>query len=196
MNIGPGTTIEIAWVVFLFYWVISSFSAKKIARREGGAAILRRIVMGFAAYFLLVRSHDARLGFLTASPVPETLSLAWFGAALTCLGVAFAIWARIHIGRYWSATVSLKAEHKLIKTGPYARIRHPIYTGILLALLGSAAATDTYGALLAVAIYLIGFWLKARKEEALLAHEFGVVFEEYWRQTGFLLPRFIKASGG
>jgi len=191
MTIGPGTVIGIAWLVFLLVWLVSSFSAKRIAKREPGAPILRRVVLGLVAYFLLVPSREGHLGILAAKVVPEHLSLEWSGAAMTCAGVAFAIWARIHIGKYWSATVALKADHQLIRSGPYARIRHPIYTGVLLAIAGSATASDTYGGLLAIAIYAVGFWWKARKEEALLAGEFGSAFEEHRRQTGFFLPRLF-----
>lgn len=171
------------------YWLISSFTAKKIAKRERGAAIGGRVVLGLIAYFLLVRGHDERLGILAASLLPESRTLAWIGAAVTWAGILFAVWSRHHIGKYWSATVSLKADHQLIRSGPYARIRHPIYTGIILALAGSALATNTYGALLAVAIYVVGFWFKARKEEALLAGEFGAAYEDLRRHTGFFLPR-------
>jgi protein-S-isoprenylcysteine O-methyltransferase Ste14 len=191
MNIGPGTVIGIAWLTFLLVWLVSSFWAKRIAKRERGTPIVGRVLLGLLAYFLLVPARHEHLSILATEVIPETLLQAWLGAAMTCAGVAFAIWARVHIGSYWSATVALKADHQLIRSGPYARIRHPIYTGVLLAIAGSAVASDTYGGLLAVAIYTVGFWVKARKEEALLAGEFGPAFEEHRRQTGFLLPRLF-----
>jgi protein-S-isoprenylcysteine O-methyltransferase Ste14 len=99
------------------------------------------------------------------------------------------MWARIHIGKYWSGSVSLHEGHQLIRTGPYARIRHPIYTGILLALAGVILLDGRYIALAAFALFLAGLTVKAKMEEALLSGEFGAAFDEHRRQTGFFLPR-------
>lgn len=191
MNVGPGTAIGIVWVVFLLYWLISSVTAKKIAKKEAGGGIARRLLIGAAAYILMVHADDPRLGVLTDRFLPYASWIAWLGAGTVFAGALFAIWARAHIGKYWSASVALKAEHRLIRSGPYSRIRHPIYTGILLALLGTALAVGRYAALVGVAIILVSFWFKARKEEALLAGEFGQAFEEHRRGTGFFLPKLF-----
>ena len=121
--------------------------------------------------------------------LPDELWIAWSGAALTLLGVLFAIWARFTIGKEWSAEVQIKEGHQLIRNGPYAHIRHPIYTGILLALCGTAMAIGEYRAILGVVLFLVGFIRKAKKEERFLAGEFGLAFDEHRRRTGFFLPR-------
>jgi len=112
------------------------------------------------------------------------------GLLLTALGVAFAIWARAHLGANWSAAVSIRSDHELIRTGPYWRIRHPIYTGMILATLGTALVVGEIRALVAVAICFTAFYLKASKEERWLAQEFGDKFEIHTRHTGMFLPRF------
>lgn len=188
---GPGQLMAASWIIFFAFWLLSSFSAKPIKQRGGGGAT--RLLVAVAAFLLLFRAYDPRWGALRNRFLPDALWIVWTGAILTAVGVAFAIWARIHIGRYWSASVALKESHKLIRTGPYARIRHPIYTGILLAILGEAVAIGTYVALLALAVITIGLWFKARREEALLAGEFGPAFEEHRRSTGFFLPRLFGA---
>lgn len=193
MQPNPGITISAAWILFLVFWVVSSFTAKRIAKGEGRAGILRRVLTGLVAYFLLFKADDPRLGPLSLRFVPDKLSIAWIDAAATLLGVLFAIWTRVHIGKYWSATVALKSEHQLIRSGPYARIRHPIYTGIILAIAGTGLAVGRYAAILALAIYVVAFWFKARKEEALLAGEFGPAFDEHRRSTGFFLPKLFGA---
>lgn len=190
---NPGIAISAAWILFLVFWLVSSFAAKRIAKGEGRAGILRRVLTGVVAYFLLFRADDPRLGVLSLRFLPDRLWIAWLGAAATALGVLFAIWARLHIGKYWSATVALKSEHQLIRSGPYARIRHPIYTGIILAIAGTGLAVGRYAAILAMVIYIVAFWFKARKEEALLAGEFGPVFDEHRRSTGFFLPKLFGA---
>jgi protein-S-isoprenylcysteine O-methyltransferase Ste14 len=114
----------------------------------------------------------------------------WMGAIATLAGVLFAIWARYTIGKEWSGEVQIKEDHQLIRSGPYAHIRHPIYTGMLLALTGTAITVGEYRAILGVALFLIGFVRKAKKEESFLASEFGPAFDEHRRHTGFFLPRF------
>jgi protein-S-isoprenylcysteine O-methyltransferase Ste14 len=129
------------------------------------------------------------LGVLNRRFLPERGWIAMLGAVLTAAGVAFAIWARRHIGKNWSAQVTIRQEHELIRSGPYARIRHPIYTGLLLAVAGTAIAIGEYRAIVAFAVIAIGFVVKAKREEAFLATQFGPAFDEHRRQTGFFLPR-------
>jgi protein-S-isoprenylcysteine O-methyltransferase Ste14 len=186
-----GSVISGTWILFLVFWIASSFAAKRIAKPEGRGGLLWRVLAGAFACLLLIRAADPRLGPLNLRFVPERLWIAWSAAAATVLGALFAIWARVHIGKYWSSTVALKSEHQLIRSGPYARIRHPIYTGIILAIAGTALAVGRYAAILAVVIYVVAFWSKARKEEALLAGEFGSAFDEHRRSTGFFLPRLF-----
>ena len=139
--------------------------------------------------FILLYAEDPRFGVLNRRFVPEREWIAMLGALLTLAGVAFAIWARRHIGRNWSGQVTIRKEHELIRTGPYAHIRHPIYTGILVAVAGTALAIGEYRAIVAFAVIAIGFVVKARREEAFLATQFGPAFDEHRRQTGFFLPR-------
>lgn len=189
VTMTPGQLMEVSWIIFFAFWVLASLSAKPIKTRGGGG--LTRLLVAAAAFVLLFRAYDPRWGALRNRFLPDARWIVWTGAILTAAGIAFAIWARIHIGRYWSASVALKDSHKLIRTGPYARIRHPIYTGILLAIAGEVIALGTYVALLALAIITAGLWLKARKEENLLAGEFGPAFEEHRRNTGFFLPKLF-----
>jgi protein-S-isoprenylcysteine O-methyltransferase Ste14 len=114
----------------------------------------------------------------------------WIAVALTAAGVGVAIWARWHLGANWSGVVTLKEGHELIRTGPYRSIRHPIYTGILLAILGTALAIGEVRGLVALAIAWGSFYFKARREESFLAQEFGPRFAEHQQHTGMFLPRF------
>ncbi|HUJ32695.1 MAG TPA: isoprenylcysteine carboxylmethyltransferase family protein [Candidatus Acidoferrum sp.] len=189
VGLDAATVIDAAWIVFLVYWFAAAFRLNRMKKREPASEwLLRFVVMGTA--FVLLDGSLVQFGDLNKRFFPHSAPVQAVGAALTCLGVAFAIWARYHIGRYWSSTVSLRADHQLIRTGPYAHIRHPIYTGILLAVLGTAVAVGRYRAIVAFVIVLAGFTWKASREEALLSGEFGPAFEEHKRVTGFFLPRF------
>jgi protein-S-isoprenylcysteine O-methyltransferase Ste14 len=176
------------WSVFAVVWVAMSFGRKRAVRKESAAASLAQWVYMGAAFTLLFR-HDLELGLLTRRFLPEGAWVAALGILLTALGIGFAIWARLHLGRQWSGDVTIREDHELIATGPYARIRHPIYTGILTGMLGTALIVGEWRGLLAVLIATIGFSFKAKREERFLVEEFGPAFEEHRRRTGFLLPR-------
>ena len=185
----PGNLVGAAWLVFVLYWIFASLSVNRIRKRESAGSRFARWA-AIIATLVLLNTNSGSVGFLGRRFIPWSPLLPRAGAALTWAGIAFAIWARYHIGRYWSGSVALKVGHELIRTGPYAHIRHPIYTGILLALAGTALAIGRYTALLAFALLLADLIWKSKKEEALLSQEFGPAFEEHRSHTGFFLPRF------
>ena len=112
----------------------------------------------------------------------------WLGAVLTAAGLLFTVWARRHIGRNWSAIVTIKEGHEFIASGPYAIVRHPIYTGLLLAFTGSALALGESRGVLAVAIVAWSLWRKLRLEERWMQQHFGEAYQEYCRRVAALLP--------
>jgi protein-S-isoprenylcysteine O-methyltransferase Ste14 len=180
--------ISLPWMIFLAYWIVASFRVNRMEREEPRGEKLLRLFLAVAGWYLL-SVNDPRFGVLNRRFVRFHFWVFILGAVLTWAGVAFAIWARYHIGRFWSASVALKTGHELIRSGPYSRIRHPIYTGILLALAGTTLAVGRYRGGLAFAIILASLIRKSKQEEALLAEQFGPAFEEHRRHTGFLLPR-------
>jgi len=185
---APFLIIQAAWIAFCAYWILAARNQKREQKREPPFARLLHIAY-MACGFVLLYAEDPRLGVLNRRFLPERGWIAMLGAILTAAGVAFAIWSRWHIGKNWSAQVTIRQEHELIRSGPYARIRHPIYTGLLLAVAGTAIAIGEYRAIVGFAVIAIGFVVKAKREEAFLATQFGPAFDEHRRQTGFFLPR-------
>ena len=120
---------------------------------------------------------------------PPAAWVGWTGFVLCVVGLAFAVWARVQIGRFWSGTVALKAEHALIRGGPYAMTRHPIYSGLLLALLGTAITRDTQAAFLGLPFLFAGLFVKSKQEERLLLDRFGPEYEKYRTEVPALIPR-------
>lgn len=178
-----------SWLAFILYWFISALKRKEAKRKESRQERMRHALPMLAAYILtfVPFSHSWVLG---ARIVPTSELLGIAGAIMTVAGVGLAIWARWHLGTNWSSTVSIRADHELIHTGPYRTIRHPIYTGMLLAFAGTALALGELRGIIAFAIVLIAFYFKARKEETFLTQEFGDRFAEHARHTGMFLPRF------
>jgi protein-S-isoprenylcysteine O-methyltransferase Ste14 len=181
--------INALWILFGLYWLVSALKVKKTKRRETWVQRFRYVLPLVVAFYLLSR-REAHYRWLGARFLPASDVAAWIGVLLTAAGVAIAFWARYHLGANWSGVVTLKEDHELIRTGPYRAIRHPIYTGILLALFGTAVAMGEVRGLVAVAIAWLSFYLKARREESFLAQEFGPRFAEHQQHTGMFLPRF------
>ena len=189
MRFDPGYAIQLTWLIFLAYWILAGLRVNKMERSEPAGERAARILAILVA-FILLYDEDPRCSILGGRFIPERDWIFATGSALTFAGVAFAIWARYHTAQYWSASVVLRAGHQLIRTGPYARIRHPIYTGMLQAVAGTALAIGRYRALAAFAIILAGFIWKSKREEKLLGSQFGSAFDEHRRHLGFILPRF------
>lgn len=178
----------LAWLALWAYWLVSMRSQKAEKTVEPPLERARQIVPMVLVYTLLF-SPAAAVWVLGRRILPAGPSIDALGLALTIAGVAFAIWARHHLGTNWSAKVSIRADHELVGTGPYRRIRHPIYTGMMLAIIGTAVVVGEVRGVVAIAINVTAFYLKARKEEAWLGREFGASFAEHQRRTGMFLPK-------
>lgn len=179
----------IAWLLWMIYWTVSALGVKPAARVESrGSRWGRHVLLLMLAALLLARFARLDGSFLNARFVPALAPIAWLGFGLTIAGLAFTCWARVALGRNWSAVVQLKQDHELIVRGPYAFVRHPIYTGLLLAYFGTALVIGEWRALIGTAIVAIAFWRKLRLEEQWLCELFGDRYRNYMRRVRALLP--------
>lgn len=121
--------------------------------------------------------------------MPHSAEVAWLGVAITVAGIALAAWARQSLGENWSDKIVLKVDHQLVRNGPYAYLRHPIYSGVLLGIAGTALAVGEVRGILALVLLGSSYWVKAIREEKVLVSQFGDAFEDYRRSAGFLIPR-------
>jgi protein-S-isoprenylcysteine O-methyltransferase Ste14 len=181
--------IEGPWIVFVAYWLISGMKTLRTVTREPFASRYGVLALEILGLFLLFSDVGEHV-FLPQHIFPRTFALGAAGVAFTWIGIALAVWARWHLGQNWSARVTLKEGHQLIRTGPYAWFRHPIYSGIILAAIGGALAIDRWRGVAGVGLIVLGYCIKARKEESMLTTQFGEAFQEHCRHTGFLLPKF------
>ena len=192
MSFPFGIAVSLIWLAWLLYWFVSAFGTKRAARVDSlGTMLVYRLPLLLGFILLFTDRPWAGLEWLWRSFLPDSVGWAWSGLFLLLLGVGFACWARVVLGRNWSATVQLKQDHELVVVGPYRWVRHPIYTGILLGLFGTALVIGEWRGLLALALVAAGFWFKLRHEEAWMRERFGAAYVDYMRHTKALIPGIV-----
>lgn len=187
MPIRPSIIFAVIWLGWLVSWIVAGFWTNRTEKRAATWdvwAYRALVVAGSALLFETTQRvlHESRLwhvGFTGAYVL----------AGVTLVGVLFAWWARLHIGRLWSGSITRKVDHHVVDTGPYALVRHPIYTGLILAIIATAAAQATVTSIMAAVLITAGFWLKARIEERFLTSELGAeAYGSYRRRVPMLVP--------
>jgi protein-S-isoprenylcysteine O-methyltransferase Ste14 len=175
------------WTLWLVVWLLWAFQSRRTRLREGIASqIAYRIPILIGVWLIFYARWFG--SFWTAPVIPYHPWLGWLAIAITLFGLAFAIWARAYLGSNWSGAVTIKVGHELIRTGPYRLVRHPIYTGVILAMAGTALAYNQWRALAAVPLFWLAFTIKRLKEEQFMRLTFGPQYNDYARTTGAIFP--------
>jgi protein-S-isoprenylcysteine O-methyltransferase Ste14 len=187
MIIRPSETFELIWIGWLISWVAASFWSSPMQKRVATletwtyrAAIIAGgiLLMPWTAW-ILAEKRIWDVGYNGAYAL----------AGVMLAGLLLTWWARLHLGPLWSSAISRKHDHRIVDTGPYAFVRHPIYTGLITALLATSAAEATVTAILGAALIAFGLWLKAHSEERFLAAELGSdAYGSYCRRVPMLIP--------
>jgi protein-S-isoprenylcysteine O-methyltransferase Ste14 len=177
--------IGCCWAAWVVYWVIMAFTTKRTVERGGffGYRLVAGIlIVGMAAAGRLLHVSSQSQLWQT------TTALGVVSSCIVAAGAAFSVWARITLGRNWSAEVTFKQGHELIESGPYALARHPIYTGLILMALGTAI---NYGRVIGFAVLVSlcgGLWWKARQEERIMSRHFPNAYAEYKTRVRAIVP--------
>ncbi len=173
------------WIAWVVYWLIMAIATKRTIERAGFIryrVVTIVLVLGLVlAGRLLHVSSQSQLW-------PRSLALGVVSDCLVLAGAAFTVWARVTLGRNWSAEVTFKQDHELIESGPYALARHPIYTGLIAMALGTAIS---YGHAIGFAVFVGlcgGLWWKARQEEQLMSRHFPDAYAEYKMRVRAIIP--------
>jgi protein-S-isoprenylcysteine O-methyltransferase Ste14 len=180
----PGAAILLLWIGWLISWIVAAQWSGATQERAGvGKALGYRSSMALGTVLMFIPAHGYE----------GSLRLwhgAWVCVGIVAAGIAIAWWARLHLGRLWSSSVTVKAEHHIVDSGPYRFVRHPIYSGLLLSLLGTAAAKGTILGIAAFGFLLLGMMMKARLEEAWLASQLKQgAYADYCRRVAMIVPR-------
>jgi protein-S-isoprenylcysteine O-methyltransferase Ste14 len=168
-------------------WFLPAIFGKRTIQRQTSSSRLLQIILVVTAYSLI---FDPKLdwGPLSLRLVPSGLPATILGYGLLLAGMLFACWARVFLGGNWSASVTLKQDHTLVRSGPYSIVRHPIYTGLLTALLGTAIALGELRCFLGVVLAAIAWKIKSITEEAFMLQQFGEQYTRYRTQVKALVP--------
>lgn len=182
--------ISVLWLVWAIFWLAAAVGAKATRRRE---TIASRLSHGVPLVLAVILFSSDRLAgsYLGFALLPHDLATFWLGFTLVLSGIAVSLAARVSLGGNWSGIVTLKQDHELIRRGPYRLVRHPIYTGILVAVLGNAIAQGELRSVLAVALVAVAFVRKIGVEEAFLTEAFGDAYTRYRREVPALIP-FVR----
>jgi protein-S-isoprenylcysteine O-methyltransferase Ste14 len=180
----------LVWIVFLLYWQIRAAGTKTTQRIEpAGSRILRALTL--LIVIVLLSTTRIPLPWLYRQLWPSDMWSFSIGAAVTVVGLLFAVWGRQHLASNWSSAVTIKQGHELITTGPYALVRHPIYTGILTGFLGTAIALSQVRGVIGFVLMFFAFWTKLRMEEEWMHSQFGETYATYAHETAALLPYLL-----
>jgi protein-S-isoprenylcysteine O-methyltransferase Ste14 len=170
--------IFIGWALFWVFWLAAAIGVKSSGTHWfAGLRIVALIVVVLVVRLAILPGHSA-----VSSPWPQGLGLGVF-----CVGLALAVWARLYLGHNWGMPMSQKTDPELITSGPYRRVRHPIYAGIMLGMAGTAIAVSVYW-LIAAALIGAYFIYSAVQEERYMADRFPDAYPDYKRSTKMLIP--------
>ena len=187
MSLDVCRWVDWIWILVGIYWAVGALRFKPVARRENLLSRVSHLAL-MALVLGLLFSNSTRIGFLGIRVIPEYSWIGWAGLCVTVAGCAFAMWARALLGSNWSSAVTVKKHHELMRSGPYAIVRHPIYSGFLFGILGTALAVGEVRGLIALALAFAAWFKKARTEEEFLIEQFGSAYIDYSQQAKQLIP--------
>jgi len=186
VNVAQSIAIVVPWTVWLLYWIATSNQVKETARKEASVSrTLQSIPLIAGGALIVLPDFNAAAWSFDSHSIG---ALQFAGLAVLLAGLAFSVWARLHLGTNWSVSVTLKEDHELVRSGPYGLVRHPIYTGCLLALAGGVLIGMQWRGVLGLLLIFASLAYKVRVEESWLTGHFGRAYSQYRRDVAALIP--------
>src|ERR1700726_1680370 len=179
--------ISFCWILFSVIWLVAAFWTKQSVYQQRRRHLLRYTIPLLVGAYLIFKGR--RLSDpLGSRVIPHVDAVAWVGVALCIAGLAFCVWARFTLGRNWSGVVTFKGGHELITQGPYAIVRHPIYTGLLAMIVATVIVLGHVAGIIALPLVFWGLWIKLRYEEKLMLQKFPDEYAAYQQRVRRLIP--------
>jgi protein-S-isoprenylcysteine O-methyltransferase Ste14 len=190
VNINVSSAIAYTWEALGLVWLAGLAFTKRTVQRQPIGTRLFHLALAMIG-FTLLGSHWFEQGWFAVRFVPESNTFQFGGLAITIAGCLFAIWARLTLGSNWSGQATVKAGHELIVTGPYALARHPIYTGLVTAALGTALAIGEMRCIFGFFIVVLALLIKMSQEERLMLQTFPQAYPKYRQRVKALIPGLL-----
>jgi protein-S-isoprenylcysteine O-methyltransferase Ste14 len=192
-NISAFRICSTLWTVWAFIWLLWALRSKQTQQSESLASLLSYAIPAWASMILIFFPRTFG-SWGHAAVFPASTAVAVSGIAITALGFALTLWARYTLGTNWSGAVTIKVDHELIRTGPYRWVRHPIYTGLIVALTGTAITLNQWRGVPAIFLLWLAFTIKRLKEEQFMRQTFGEQYAAYSQTTGAIFPPLLRRS--
>ena len=186
-GLNVDAAIGYTWETLALVWLVGLAFTKRTVRSQDPGTRLFHLAL-IALGFTLLSNRWFTQGWLGIRFIPPLASVEMTGLVLTLAGCFFAIWARLTLGGNWSGRATVKADHELITRGPYAIARHPIYTGLLVAVVGTALANGEWHAVVALIVIGLAFLVKMSQEERLMMQTFPAAYPAYRQRVKALIP--------
>ncbi len=183
-------TAGVIQISFWIYWLISAIQNRSAYKRQQSGRAMLPLILVLVLIWVFITSQVSQ-GLTQMRIIPDGIVPGLLGIVITILGLGFAVWARLQLGRNWSARPGIKVDHTLIRTGPYRFVRNPIYTGILFGYAGTAIVIGELWAFILILYILVVFLGKIWAEEKFLLEEFGDAYREYRKEVKALIPYLL-----
>ena len=183
--------ISVIWLIFMFFLFVPALWARIPVERRSIQYIKWSIILAILVMVILVLLSFYESKTLVFRIIPDSQLAGITGVILTITGLGFSTWARLHLGKNWSSMVEVKVGHRLIRDGPYRIVRNPMYTGIIIAFVGTAVAFGHVLGVIALIILVVLIWVKIKAEEKILLEKFGEEFKQYTKDVKAAIIPYI-----
>jgi protein-S-isoprenylcysteine O-methyltransferase Ste14 len=192
------SALAVLWVGWIIYWVVgeplyqyAKHESKAALKLGGGRRNILSYVFLMAAFGILEISFTGRLALLGEGFLPDVEAVWLVGFVLAIAGLAFSVWARVYLGSNWSPIAMLKKGQTLVRTGPYGVVRHPIYLGLIIAIIGTALVYGGYRVIISIVCVFLFAWVRIIEEEKLMSNRFGEDYTKYKKEVKAIIPGII-----
>lgn len=192
------TTLDVLWVAWIIYWIAGEPLYEQLRHKTKQVAtwnVRRRNVESYIflmiAFGILEISFTGRLAFFEQGLIPNTLLVSLMGLVLAVAGLVFSVWARIYLGSNWSPAAMLRKGQTLVRKGPYGIVRHPIYSGLIVAIVGTALVFGGYRIIISIICVFLFAWVRISEEEKLMSQQFGEDYTKYKKDVKAIIPGIV-----
>jgi len=192
------SALTILWVAWIIHWVVgeplyqyAKHRTKAVLKWGRTRGNILSYVLLMVSFGILQISFTGQLAFLGEGFLSDVIAVSLVGFSLAIAGLAFSVWARLYLGSNWSPIATLKKGQTLVRSGPYGIVRHPIYSGLMVAIIGTAVVFGGYRVIISIICVFLFAWVRITEEEKLMSKQFGQEYSKYKKKVKAIIPGVI-----